>query len=64
MKRLGYFTGKIYDESIDTATIQECCLSLTEEQAKDEDFIQKKNFENKMKCITCFGCPISQKSIV
>ena len=39
MKRLGKFTGKIYDDDFDFSKCLECCVCISPEQANDEKFI-------------------------
>lgn len=56
MKRLGKFTGTIYGEEVDTKDIKECCLIITDEQAKDDKFIGEKYLSISMDCICCAGC--------
>ena len=60
MKRLGVFSGKIYDEDYDTNKIEECCFLITSEQAQDKDFCKVK-IKRKNVCLNCMGCPVSQK---
>ena len=59
MKRLGKFTGKIYDEDYDFSKCPECCLLISEEEAKDENFLREARFANYLSCAGCFGCPAS-----
>lgn len=51
MIRVGFFTGKIYDETIDRKNIQECCriLDLPDEVT---DKLKKELKEN---CNGCIG---------
>ena len=55
MKRLGLFSGKIYNED-EVKTMNECGLCMTDEQAHNTEFIEKMRDENLDKCINCFGC--------
>jgi len=64
MKRLGKFTGTIYDENYDFSNCPECCTMITDEQEKDENFIKEKHTKDLLTCIGCNGCPAAQKSIV
>ena len=41
MKCLGKFTKTIYDENYDFSNCPECCTLITDEQANDEEFINK-----------------------
>lgn len=63
MVRLGFFTGKLYDSSVDPATIKECALLLDLKDPVDEndEFIAKKRAELKERCSHCCGCPESRK---
>ena len=62
--RMGFYTGKLYDSSVDTSTIKECCqvLNFKEPVLDDEDLVIKKRAELKQRCIGCNGCEESQKS--
>lgn len=59
MKRLGHFTGKIYDEQVDHATIGECCTLIDDNGAKDEVKIEemRNKYQSQCKRYNCFGCP-------
>lgn len=61
--RLGYFTGNLYDSSVDPSTIKECCLLLNykEPVLPDEPLIIRKKSELKKRCVGCNGCPESKK---
>ena len=48
MKRIGMFTGKIYDENVDVSTIEECCVMCGNPTEKDIA-------RAKLKCILCPG---------
>ena len=61
MKRLGKFTKTIYDENYDFSNCPECCVCLTDEEANNEEFINKHHIKDLMDCVTCMGCPASQK---
>ncbi len=60
MKRLGKFTKTIYDENYDFSNCPECCTCLTDEEANDEEFINKHHIKDLMDCVACMGCPASQ----
>lgn len=64
MARMGFFTGKLYDSSVDISTITECCevLNFKEPVRDDEELVIKKRQELKKNCKGCFGCPTSQMS--
>ena len=57
MKRLGKYSGRIYDEEYDTTKIKECCQIITDEQAEDKDWINERHLNHLKTCITCNGCP-------
>lgn len=57
MKRLGKYTGNIYDENFDTSKINECCLLIKDEDAENKEYIDNKRKELKQKCLLCMGCP-------
>ena len=61
MKRLGKFSGKIYDESYDIDLIEECCLLISDEQAENEEFIRSQRVKNLLICAQCYGCPRSNR---
>jgi hypothetical protein len=48
MKRIGMYTGRIYDENIDLNTIQECCVVIDNPTQEDVN-------KARIKCITCSG---------
>ena len=56
MKRLGKFSGQIYEES-EVKDMTECGVCITDEQSNDEEFIQKHHLKDLLDCVTCFGCP-------
>lgn len=37
MKRLGFYTGKIYDDTVDPSTIEECALALNYKKPITDD---------------------------
>lgn len=61
--RLGFFTGKLYDSSVDTSTIKECCavLNWKEPILDDEPLLIEKRRQLRMSCVGCFGCEESRK---
>lgn len=61
MKRLGKFTKTIYEDGCDFSQCPECCTQITDEQATDEDFINKRHVSDLMDCVRCFGCPASRR---
>lgn len=63
MKRLGKFTGQIYDENYDFSNCPECCVCISDKKALDDKFIQEKHMNHLIDCLKCFGCPASKKCI-
>jgi hypothetical protein len=62
MKRLGIFTGRIYDEEDFWADcIKECCRVLKDEEAEDISVITSVYTREHINCIGCNGCPESQR---
>lgn len=61
-KRLGKFTGTIYNEDYDFSKCPECCNILTDSQANDSAFIEAKKLSNRSTCTFCMGCPASIES--
>lgn len=63
--RMGFYTGKLYDSSVDTSTIKECCqiLNFKEPVLDDEELVVKKRAELKQKCDGCYGCEEAQKDL-
>lgn len=59
MRRLGLYSGRVYDDNEDY--YDECCLGLTDEQANDEDWLDDQRLINRYKCLGCYGCPMSVK---
>ena len=56
MKRLGKFTGKIYDDDFDFSKCLECCVCISPEQANDEKFIADRHTKDLLDCLNCMGC--------
>lgn len=60
MKRLGKFTGRVYDEN-EVKGMKECGVCITDEQANDENWIKDRHIKDLIDCIKCGGgCPQSQ----
>lgn len=61
--RLGFYTGRLYDSSVDIESIKECCLVLNfkEPVRDDEELVVKKRAELKKNCEGCFGCEESRR---
>lgn len=64
--RIGFFTGIIYDSSVDAGSIKECCKVLSDEESisvlEEEGYLIKKRKEFKKRCEGCFGCEESKKA--
>ena len=65
MTRIGFFTGKFYDDTVDPASIRECCqiLNFKEPILEDEDLVLRKRKILKERCTGCFGCEESLKAL-
>lgn len=63
MKRQGKFSGKIYDEDYPVKDIEECCHQLSDAECTEEK-VQARHINDLSNCIRCFGCPMSQRTIV
>ena len=62
MKRLGKFTGQVYDQAdFENGKIHECATLITDDQANDEKFIEEHHLTDLMACVKCFGCPEAQR---
>ena len=57
-KRLGLYSGRIYDEVDDYSL--ECCKNITEEQSADDEWLADQRLVNSFKCMGCGGCPLSR----
>ena len=62
MKRLGKYSGKIYDES-EVPGMTECGLMITDEQANDEEFLAEKMLKNFVVCSQCQGCVMAHSMV-
>lgn len=64
--RIGYFTGKLYDSSVDTSTIKECCtfLNMKEPIYEDEELVVLKREALKQHCNGCYGCEEAQQALI
>ena len=61
MKRLGMYSGKIYEFDYDVSQIEECCLVISDEEANNKEWIANKHEEHVSECSNCFNCPLSNK---
>lgn len=61
MKRLGKFTGKVYDENYNFSNCPECCVCISEEQSKDEKYIADHHAKDLFDCLKCMGCPVAMR---
>ena len=60
MSRLGKFTGRVYDDDYDFSKCPECCTIITDEQAKDKEFVYQHHIKDLKDCVFCNGCPAAQ----
>lgn len=60
MKRLGKYTGNIYEES-EIASMQECGVQISDQQAQDEEWVKTHHAKDLARCIMCMGCPEANK---
>lgn len=62
MKRLGIFTGRVYDEHYDLNKIKECCREISDETANNPNLVKFIYLTEKQNCEGCFGCPASRNN--
>lgn len=62
MKRIGIFTGKIYDEHFDFNKIKECCKEISDETADNPTLVKFIYLMEHENCEGCFGCPASRNN--
>ena len=64
MKRLGMYTGHIYEED-EIPEMKECGRCITEKQAQDPKFIAEQHIDDLLQCVQCgFSCPKAQESFI
>lgn len=62
MKRIGFYTGNVYPDDVDTAAIGECCRFISKEDEENEEKMKALRLLGKTRCAQCpGGCPESQK---
>ncbi len=63
MFRMGFFTGKIYDENVDVSTIKECCecINLGDVVLKNSDLMNEKRKRLRQECEGCYACEEAMK---
>lgn len=62
MKRLGIFTGRIYNQDdFEAGCIRECCRVITDEEAESIPVVMAVYAQEHLHCVGCFGCPESQR---
>ena len=59
MKRLGKYSGKVYEEN-EIQNMDECGTVITDEQAADKDFIKAHHMCDLTQCMLCLGFPTSK----
>lgn len=62
MKRLGKYSGKIY-EGDEIKTMEECGICITDEEAADKEFINNHHLKDLIECIGCTACPLSRRGM-
>ena len=64
--RIGFYTGKLYDSSVDVSTIKECCqvFNFKELVLDNEELVVKNRMELKQRCIGCNACEEAQKDLI
>lgn len=60
MKRLGKFSGKIYDED-DIEYMLECCRIIPDDKINDKGYIDDMHIKDLLFCEQCMSCPRSRK---
>ena len=61
--RLGKYSGKIYSEE-EAKNMQECGVCISDEQANNEEWVNKRHLQDLRGCVTCCGCPMAQKNVI
>ena len=61
MKRLGFFSGKIYD--CDAKDIKECAVLINDSDAADPEVVKIRHSRYKNKCAGCGRCPMSLEAV-
>lgn len=60
MKILGKYSGRVF-EFDEKDKMEECGTQITDEQANDEEWISNHHIQDLLYCVTCKGCPLSQR---
>ena len=62
MALMGFFTGKIYDDTVALDSIDECTqiLNFKEPISEDEELVVLKRKELRNRCESCYGCPVAR----
>lgn len=61
MKRLGKYTGKIYDDDYNFEMCPECCVCISDEDADNEDFVSERHSKDLIGCVSCMGSPAAKR---
>lgn len=61
MKRIGIFSGKIYD--YDAKDIKECSVIINDTDAANPEVVKRKHDSYKNKCVGCGRCPMSLEAV-
>lgn len=61
MRRLGFFSGKLYSTDTPIEDIKECCFIMQYKDPSERTtaFLEQKRKELKNKCTGCKGCALS-----
>ena len=59
-KRLGMCSGHVYETRDEAERGQECCMAISDKEAKDDRWLYEQQRRNLAKCFFCFGCPASK----
>lgn len=63
MKRLGKYSGKVYEEN-EIPNMEECGIIITDDQSKDERWIKNHHAFDLAKCVGCKRCPLYIKTML
>lgn len=61
MKRIGIFTGKVYEGNFNINEITECCKMVSDETASNSNLVKFIHLTEKQRCEGCFDCEASKR---
>lgn len=61
MKRLGKFTGKIYDDNYNFELCPECCVCISDDEAENDSFLSERHNKDLLECLNCMSCPAAKR---